>query len=108
MKAAIFSTLCLWRSAHRRGLRAIAQIWPATALRREASSRKSRPIYPPDAIKAGIGGIVKIECVVLADGTRRRRARVVAPLDPTVDAAAIQALKGGNSAPAQGWHRRCR
>ena len=51
-------------------------------------------------MKAGIAGIVKMECVVQTDGTPSD-IRVVAPLDPTVDAAAIQALKGWKFSPGQ-------
>ena len=54
--------------------------------------RQVRPQYPAAAQRAKIQGLVSIECVVLPDGTVGN-VRVLEPLDPGLDKAAIKAVK---------------
>jgi TonB family protein len=51
-----------------------------------------RPIYPPDAQLAGIKGIVVIE-LTLDPGGRVRDARVLRSVHPSLDRAALDAVK---------------
>ena len=51
-----------------------------------------KPGYPPAAMRAGINGLVKMECVVLADGTVGD-VQVTQSLAPELDAEAIKSLK---------------
>ena len=51
-----------------------------------------KPGYPPAAMRAGISGVVKMECVVLADGTVGD-VQVTQSLAPELDAEAIKSLK---------------
>jgi TonB family protein len=53
---------------------------------------QSLPHYTPDAMLAGIQGRVKLECVVLADGSVRD-IRLVEPLFPSLDEQVIEAVK---------------
>lgn len=54
--------------------------------------REVKPSYTAEAIRARIEGSVHLECVVNADGTVGD-VRVLKPLDPSLDAEAIKALK---------------
>ncbi len=56
--------------------------------------REAKPVYTPEAMKAGIEGVVQLECVVLADGTVAD-VRVVRALDATygLDEQAVKAAK---------------
>jgi TonB family protein len=60
-----------------------------------------KPGYTRDAMRARITGIVRMECVVNADGTVGA-VKVVGPLDPVhgLDAAATEAVKQWRFAPA--------
>ena len=60
--------------------------------------REVKPFYPPAAVKAGIGGAVRLECVVLADGTVGD-VHVLEGIEPSLDAEAIKALKQWTFAP---------
>ena len=101
MKAAIFSTLCLLAICSPARAQGDPQIYkPGNGVTAPKLLKEVKAEYPPEAMKAGVAGIVKMECVVQTDGTPSD-IRVVAPLDPTVDAAAIQALKGWKFSPGQ-------
>ena len=101
MKAAIFSTLCLLAICSPARAQGDPQIYkPGNGVTAPKLLKEVKAEYPPEAMKAGIAGIVKMECVVQTDGTPSD-IRVVAPLDSTVDAAAIQALKGWKFSPGQ-------
>jgi TonB family protein len=60
-----------------------------------------KPSYTRDAMRARITGIVRMECVVNADGTVGA-VKVVGPLDPVhgLDAMAVEAVKQWRFAPA--------
>lgn len=71
--------------------------------------KEVRPSYPPEVMRAGVTGMVDIECVVLPDGTVGD-ARIVTPLHPQLDAESLKAvrqwrfepgLKDGKPAPVQ-------
>lgn len=51
-----------------------------------------KPSYTPDAMRRGVSGLIKLECIVETDGTVSG-VRVVQPLDDDLDATAIEALK---------------
>jgi len=62
--------------------------------------KEVKPHYP-DAVKAaGIQGTVRLECVVLADGTVGE-SRVIAPLHPDLDREAVKALAGWRFLPGR-------
>jgi TonB family protein len=101
MKAAIFSTLCLLAICSPARAQVAPQIYkPGDGVTAPKVLKEVKAEYPPEAMKAGVAGIVRMECVVQADGTPND-IRVVVPLEPTVDAAAIQALKGWKFTPGQ-------
>jgi TonB family protein len=54
--------------------------------------KEVRPSYPPEVMRAGVTGMVDIECVVLPDGTVGD-ARTVAPLHPQLDAESLKAVR---------------
>jgi TonB family protein len=54
--------------------------------------REVKPRYPPEAVNAGINGLVKLECVVEADGTVGR-VRVLESLYPSLDEEAVRVMK---------------
>lgn len=58
-----------------------------------------RIVYPPDAKRKGISGLVKVEFVVGADG-KVMFARVAEGLDPEVDLAAVDAVRRSRFTPA--------
>jgi TonB family protein len=62
--------------------------------------KEVKPSYPPEAMNAGIGGSVRMECVVRPDGTPGD-IRVVESLDPALDAEAMRALKEWRFIPGQ-------
>ena len=101
MKAAIFSTLCLLAICSPARAQGDPQIYqPGNGVTPPKVLKEVKAEYPPEAMKAGVAGIVRMECVVKADGTTSD-IKVVAPLEPTVDAAAIQALKGWTFTPGE-------
>jgi TonB family protein len=51
-----------------------------------------KPSYTPDAMRRGVSGLVKLECIVETDGTVSG-VRVVQPLDVDLDVTAAEALK---------------
>ena len=53
---------------------------------------QSLPGYSPDAMLAGVEGLLKLTCVVAADGTVGD-VRVVQPLFPTLDEEAVEKVK---------------
>jgi protein TonB len=60
--------------------------------------KEVKPSYPPDAMRRGVRGSVKLECVVRPDGTVVD-VRVVQSLDPDLDAASMRALKEWTFSP---------
>jgi TonB family protein len=60
--------------------------------------KEVKPAYPADALTAGIVGAVELECIVKADGTVSD-IKVVKPLEPSLDEAAVAALKQWQFAP---------
>jgi TonB family protein len=58
-----------------------------------------RPQYPASALKDKVVGVVKVRFIVDAAG-KVTQARVLEPLDPRLDAAAIDAVKSWTFAPA--------
>lgn len=61
--------------------------------------KEVKPAYPADALATGLSGTVELECVVKADGTVGE-IKVLKPLEPSLDEAAIAALKQWTFAPA--------
>ena len=57
-----------------------------------------KPAYPPDAMYVGIEGTVLLECVVTTEGSVAD-VRVRTPLSPSLDEAAIAALRRWRFAP---------
>ena len=53
---------------------------------------ETKPEYPPDTKAKGVKGVVTLECVVLPSG-RVGDVRVKKPLEPTLDEAAIRAMR---------------
>jgi protein TonB len=51
-----------------------------------------KPAYPSELMTAGVQGTVRLECIVSTDGTPKDVA-VSRPLNPVLDAAAVDALK---------------
>jgi protein TonB len=62
--------------------------------------RQVMPKYTPEAMRAKVQGVVKVQVVVAADGTVAR-ARVLESLHPELDATAIAATKQYLFKPAQ-------
>ena len=58
-----------------------------------------KPSYPPEAMRRGVSGAIKLECIVETDGTVSA-IRVTTPLDPDLDAAAVAALNQWRFKPA--------
>lgn len=56
------------------------------------------PVYPPDALRQKIEGKVVVRAVVNAEGDVTT-ARVIAPVDPRLDTAAVEAVKGWKFTP---------
>jgi len=54
--------------------------------------------YTPEALRAGVAGVVKLEAIVLTTGTVGE-VRVTQPLDPGLDGEAVKALKQWTFAP---------
>lgn len=54
--------------------------------------REVKPSYTAETLQAGVEGIVKLECVVNADGTVSS-VRVAESLDPQLDAEAVKAME---------------
>jgi TonB family protein len=54
--------------------------------------REVKPRYPADAMSAGINGLVKLECIVQADGTVGE-VRVLESLYPSLDDEAVRVMK---------------
>ena len=68
--------------------------------------REVKPFYPPAAVKAGIGGTVRLECVVLADGTVGD-VHVLEGIEPEPRCGSDQSAQTVDVRPwLQGWHRR--
>jgi protein TonB len=59
-----------------------------------------KPVYPSAALADGIEGFVGLECTVREDGTVGD-ARVIAPVHPELDAAALRALAQWRFLPAR-------
>jgi periplasmic protein TonB len=65
---------------------------PGNGVTAPVAIRQVKPAYTAEAMKAKIQGIVRLECVVEADGSVGD-VRVVKALDPGLDQEAVKALK---------------
>jgi protein TonB len=65
---------------------------PGKGVSSPVAVKEVRPRYPAAAQNAKIQGLVRLECVVLPDGTVGE-VRVIEPLDPALDEEAIKAVK---------------
>ena len=54
--------------------------------------KEVKPSYTADSLRARVEGIVRVECVVNTDGTVGD-VRVIKPLEPSLDAEAVKAVK---------------
>jgi TonB family protein len=100
MKAALLSSVIVLASAGG----ALGQA-PAPSTSQEVRGtipprvlKEVKPAYPADALQSGIAGTVELECVVKADGTVGE-IKVLKPLEPSLDEAAIAALRQWQFAP---------
>ena len=82
MKAAIFSTLCLLAICSPARAQGDPQIYkPGNGVTAPKLLKEVKAEYPPEAMKAGIAGIVKMECVV-QDGWHAQRHQGRRPARP--------------------------
>jgi TonB family protein len=96
MKAALLSVVIVVAFAS--GSLAQASAETAAQVVQPRIIKEVKPTYPEAALVAGIAGTVELECVVNADGSIGE-IKVVKPLEPSLDEAAIAALKQWRFAP---------
>ena len=65
---------------------------PGSGISAPQVEKEVKPAYPGAALQAGVSGNVTLECVVNPDGSVGE-VRVVQPVEPSLDQAAVDALK---------------
>jgi TonB family protein len=98
MKSAVLFGLCLALAVPSASAQTPAPVRPGQGVLPPRILKEVKATYPPEAMKARLEGIVRLECVVEADGTVGD-VRVLEGLDASLDAAAIGALKEWRFAP---------
>jgi TonB family protein len=99
MKLAILSAACVLAFA----APALAQddskvLTPGNGVTAPRLINDVKPFYPPEVMRTGISGSVRMECVVRTDGTVGD-IRVIEPLEPSLDAESVKALKEWKFSP---------
>jgi TonB family protein len=99
MKGVILTAICLLAIAPPGRAQENVQVYkPGNGITAPKVVKDVKPSYPADALRTGINGAVKMECIVRPDGTVSD-VRVVQPLYPSIDDEAVKVLKQWTFSP---------
>ena len=93
MKSAVIALSCLCGAAVAAAQTDLPQpLKPGNGVSAPVLLSEVKPSYPPGAVAAGLSGAIMLEAVVETDGTVGD-VRVLKPLEPSLDGAAVAAMK---------------